>query len=182
MSEFESKARGAAREAISVMKGHTGIFASLAREHGHLLSLLDQAIETSSETKRRALRDQIRLDLLSHTRAEEQTFYAELLGHAETRDLVEQSRDDHHKIWERLKQAFSEDGGPQQHRANLERLREVVEYHVTREENEIFPTAEEVIPSASGAQLAEHFAQIKEIEHNRLASDGAGWAQGPLVR
>jgi len=168
MGEFRAKVKGAFKEATSVVQGRPGIFALLAGDHGEVASLLDQAIRTSSLEKRNALLERIRVELLSHSQAEDETFYATLEEHPETRHFVEESRSDHQVVASRLREALSDRGGPQQGLANLERLRDAVEHHVAREENEIFAQAQELIPDEESSHLAARFVQLKETKRNRL--------------
>jgi len=177
ISEIRASIKGRMREATKVFRGQTGIFGILAREHGEVSSLLEQAIRTSSDQKRRELAEMIRIELLSHSKAEEQTFYSALKAFAETRGLAEHSQEEHEEIATRIRQAVWDNGGPEQQRANLERLRDLVEHHVETEEGDIFSRAQRLMPPEKSKLLAERFEELKLAEVERLSAEGVARPQ-----
>ncbi len=175
MSEFTANAKGAAKQVASVLKGRAGIYATLAKEHGAVSSLLNQALETSSIEKRDALLDKIRVELLSHARAEEMTLYDALSSLDDTRAESRHSRSEHQEIEQLLVDALATSSDE-----SIRELLEAVEHHVAEEENVLFVRADELLPREQEAVLNTRFKELKEKEKRRLEGNGIGWARGPV--
>lgn len=177
MSEFTAPARGAATHAATMLKGHTGIYATLAREHAEVLSLLEQAIEAKSGKLREQLLETIRVELLSHARAEERTLYVALSGYEHMDDMMNQHLAEHRVIEQLLRDACLAATFNAQIDA-MTRLRKTIEHHVADEENEVFLEAMDVLPSGHDLVLNNRFRGQKEAEARDLEADGFDWEQG----
>lgn len=179
MSEFTAQARGALKQVTTLLKGQTGIYATLAKEHEEVTSLIEQAISTKSSEERQRLLEKIRVELLSHTRAEEKTLYDALSEFEETETQTDESMSDHEQIEEMLREALSAPDMKSQTEA-IEVLREAIEYHIQEEENDLFLRAVEVLPTDHESHLDKQFKLLKQEERRRLESDGLGWNQMPM--
>lgn len=146
------------------------IFQLLERDHTEIAALLERAIATPTSNERSPLTEQLRVDVLAHFKAEELTLYDALLAHSGTHDLVEPGREDHELIKTRLRQVLSDRSGADESRAKLQRLRDVFQRHVAREENEVFGRARRVLVDDSASRLGDRFVELKEEERNRLVS------------
>lgn len=163
MSEFTAHVKGTTKQVASALKGLTGIYATLAKEHGEVSSLLDQAIDTDAEDERAKLMDLVRIELLSHAFAEEETLYDALSRFEQTRELCQHSRTEHQEMERALEEAVA---GPTQ-RA-LEALRITIQSHVEEEETELFVRADQLLPKTQERELDDLFKQLKESRKREL--------------
>src|SRR5690606_40654877 len=98
MSEIAAKLRGTVKQAATVLKGQTGIYATLAKEHGEVASLLKQAEYTADSDVRHQLLRTIRHELTAHARAEERTLYEALTHLDGTRTRADNGQTDPDEI------------------------------------------------------------------------------------
>lgn len=180
MAEATAMAKGAARQVATVLKGRTGIYSTLAKEHGEISSLLEQALKTDRPEKREPLLTKIRIELVSHARAETRTFYEALGKLDETRDMAAHSKIEHEKIEDLLQEVAVSEAGSDQESAALWSLLEFVEHHAGEEEDVLFARANAALPRDIEAQLNEDFKREKQAEKRRLEGNGAGWSKGPV--
>ena len=89
MEEMASKAMGKAKEGKAAATGLTGVFRTLAEQHGEVSALLKRAKSSDDPARRTELWQKIRVELLSHERAEMREVYPVLREYAETRTLAE---------------------------------------------------------------------------------------------
>lgn len=177
MSELTAQARGAAKQVAQMIKGRTGIYATLAKEHGELASLLQQAIKTSSGEKRADLLDKIRVELLSHARAEEESLYATLARFEQTRAHASHSKNEHQEIESLLQDALQAGDNTERQTSLLKSLRDVIEHHVDEEENDLFVKADDLLSRTDESELDERFRRLKDEERRKLEGNGAGWSR-----
>lgn len=169
MNELIAKSKGAVKQVASALKGQWGIYATLAKEHGEVSSLLKQALKASSDLERESLIAKIRVELLSHTNAEEHSVYQRLARLDGTSDRIERSKAEHDEI-ERLLEEVSElETRSSEQTEALEALREAVENHVYDEENKLFPRAQRVFTDEQERALDDEFKRLKKAEVQRLS-------------
>jgi hemerythrin superfamily protein len=161
-------AKGAAKQAITALKGQTGIFSTLAKEHGEVSSLLKKAAKASDENECRKLLDLIRVELLSHAKAEEETFYAALLNHPATAELARTSEQEHRVVETLLESAQNLAGRGDAGREAIENLAKQVESHAQDEEQRVFPLADEVFSRDEQQRMDEHFKNRKDTHKMNL--------------
>lgn len=173
MKKEEARAgiKGAAKQAKTALKGQTGIFDTLAKEHGLVSSLMNQVREGDVET-RRQLFPKIRAELISHAHAEEEEFYSVLLGYEETREIALHSMDEHEEIERLVDEIDSVEVESEAWMRAFEQMRERVEQHVQEEENELFPLARDALERAELAELDDRFMHEKERQLNALGAAG----------
>ncbi len=180
MTDMTTGLRGAAKQAGSVLKGRTGIYATLAKEHGEVASLLRKAIQEKSSKKRAALVDEIRIEVLSHSYAEEETLYEALDRFDETRPVAGHSRREHEEIEHALRAVFASAPDSPEQISALEDLERAIKHHVDEEEGELFDQAERILSKNEEKDLDKRFAELKRSKKLQLESDGFGFAGGPL--
>jgi len=89
MEEMASKAMGKAKEGKAAASGLTGVFRTLAKQHGEVSALLKRAKSSDDPEKRAELWQEIRVELLSHERGEMREVYPVLRKYPEIRPLAE---------------------------------------------------------------------------------------------
>jgi len=152
MNTIAAKTKGAVKGVKARMDGLTGVFATLAKQHGEAAALLDTLV--ANPEKRGALWPEIRRALLAHERSELQELYPVLRQIAETRALAE-----HHDIEANAMEGMIDrlDAMDIQSDAwtlELESLANTVKHHaLEEEEQEIFPIAQQALGEVRAKEL-----------------------------
>src|SRR4051794_7309093 len=113
----------------------------LKEDHEQVGKLFAMAKDSRDITQKRRIFADIKRALEVHSHMEEAAFYPEFADRQETRELIEDSVDDHHEIAELL----SELEGVKDDATFLDRFEELVDdfqSHVDEEEGELFPKVE----------------------------------------
>ena len=165
MDHVVAKTKGAAKSVKAHAEGLTGLFATLAKQHGEASSLLHAVIADSK--KRDELWPQIRAALLSHERAEMRVLYPELRMHDELRALANRHDAEASEL-ERMIHDLDEVDIQSDTFGNLfERLADTVTRHAAEEEKTIFPHAQRVIGKDRAKELDPKFlATQKSLEQS----------------
>ena len=165
MDHAIAKTRGTAKSVKARVEGLTGVFATLAKQHGEAGSLLHAV--SADRSKRDELWPQIRAALLSHERAEMRVLYPELRMHDELRALSNRHDAEASEL-ERMIHDLDEVDIAGDTFGNLfERLADTVVRHATEEEHNIFPLAQRVIGKDRAKELEPKFlATQKSLEQS----------------
>jgi hypothetical protein len=165
MDHVLAKTKGTAKATKARVEGLTGIFATLAKQHGEAASLLGTA--TSHADKRADVWPQLRSALLSHERAEMRVLYPELRMHDELRMLAN-SHDAEAAELERMIHDLDDlDPASDTWGHLIVRLADTVGHHAREEEDKIFPLAQRVIGKDRARELDPKFlATQKSIEES----------------
>lgn len=171
VEEVTSKAVGTVKAAKATLEGVEGVFRHLMREHGEVAALLERLKMSSDPDKREELWGEIRVELLSHEQGERLTVYPVFEQEQDTRAMaVEHERDA-----QGLEAAISElDAIPsdsKEWQPALERLVQLVQEHVTDEEEEYFPIADRVFNDRSADMLV-RFESAKADAKRKLSASG----------
>ncbi|MFT3698561.1 MAG: hemerythrin domain-containing protein [Kofleriaceae bacterium] len=155
-----AKTKGAAKGVKARVEGLTGIFATLAKQHGEAGALLDDIKRDAS--KRRELWPKVRVALLTHERAEMRVLYPELRMHDQLRALAN-SHDAEAAELERMIHDLDETPLSSDTWGNLfERLADTVVRHAGEEERDIFPLAQRVLGKPRAKELGPKFEQTQK--------------------
>jgi len=165
MDHLVAKTKGAVKSVKAHAEGLTGVFATLAKQHGEAGSLLHAVIE--DHTKREELWPQIRDALLSHERAEMRVLYPELRMHDPLRAMANRHDAEASEL-ERMIHDLDEVEMTSDTFGNLfERLADTVTRHARDEEQDIFPQAQRVIGKDRAKDLDPKFlATQKSLEES----------------
>ncbi|NJK88384.1 MAG: hemerythrin domain-containing protein [Myxococcales bacterium] len=171
MDKAKGMAAGVGKQAGQAIKGRTGIYSTLAKEHGMVDALLDELVRTTDRDagRRRELFAKVKTEVLSHAKAEDAAFYSPLATHPELRDKIAESRNDHaelEKLLNELDVAAMDD--PTWLRG-VERLKDMVERHAEMEENEVFPIADRLLSGSDERSVDAEFKSLKEVEKQRTS-------------
>lgn len=155
-----SKTRGAMKAVKATAKGLGGVFRVLMVQHGEAVALLHRA--KANPARRAELWPTIRQELISHERAEVRVLYPLLRDLPETRAFA-----DHHDRQARELESLIEQIHHVDPRtatwANLfDDLIDMVELHVSEEESEIFPRANEALGAHRARELEDRFMAAKK--------------------
>jgi hypothetical protein len=145
------------------------IFDVLAQDHESLRVLLAKVDETAAAMSLEALFHEIRIEVLIHTRAEEDTFYAALEAIDATEERAERAVDEHEAVEALLALLDTIDVGTVGWHAAFGRMREALLQHMAGEESGLFDAARAVLDDTAQRRLASAF----QAERQRLLDAGA---------
>ena len=131
-------------------------------DHDRLKELLDEALDTDEPTERSELLHQIRSELMSHERMEEDVFYPALRSNAAATEIVLEGYEEHHVIDTILDELMDVPEESEQWKAKLKVLQENIENHIEEEEGEMFKKARQTFDNDALEKLGARMAAAKE--------------------
>jgi hemerythrin superfamily protein len=165
--ELLSKAVGKVKAAAALLQGDTGIFRRLKDEHAQVNVIMKRIESTAAdaESERRSeLVPILFAELLSHAHAEQRVFYSMLRDEDETRDLIEDSGDDHMEIENLLYALVCADLSGEAWKPIFRELQETVLAHVDQEEHVLMPLARNLLNDKQARMLEAAFVDAKKAE------------------
>ncbi len=143
----------------------TDIYSTLSSDHETQRALLSELDKTQGASdERKELFARLKKEVEAHAAAEEQSFYAELLGMADSRDRARHSVSEHAEASEMLEKLAETDMSSSGWKAQFSKLKEELEHHLDEEEDEVFSEAKSVLNDRTANRLGSEFRTIKE-EH-----------------
>ncbi|NJL25812.1 MAG: hemerythrin domain-containing protein [Calothrix sp. SM1_5_4] len=121
-----------------------------------LLALPDDAVEV-----RQDLIEQVRDELIPHSRAEEAVFYNSIRSVKTAQDLVWHGFEEHMQIETYLRALQSLDELDAGWRKTAEKLQEALSFHLNDEENRIIPIAQQMFTDEEAEAMGEAFVKMK---------------------
>jgi hemerythrin superfamily protein len=138
----------------------------LKQDHAKVKKLFEQA-ENADQKDQRAIFEEIKTELETHTQIEESVFYPAMQRYNELKDMVAESLEEHNKVKTLLKEMDSLSGGDD-FEDKLDELIDNVEHHAEdEEESKMFPKVRELV---SAAELDKLGAQLQAAKGQRKAS------------
>lgn len=162
MEEMAAKGMGAIKEVKATLKGLSGVFKTLCEQHGEASALLGRASMTSDGPKRAELWQKIRAELLSHERGEIEAVYPVLRNYPETRALAEEHDREASELERLIRKLDGMDPSSPAWTATFDDLKKTVQQHVSEEEGEIFPKAQDVLGHDTAVQMESSFLAAKK--------------------
>ncbi len=164
---------GAAKAVKATAKGLTGVFRHLMQEHGEVSALMKRVSMSSDAQVRREHYPKIREELISHERAEVRVVYSELGALQQTRDVAAK----HNREAKELESAIADldaiDPANSEWGPAFEQLVQLVTAHVTEEESDFFPKAQDVIGEDEAKALLGRYETAKKNVKTELAAEPA---------
>ena len=139
-------------------------FKLLKEDHKKVAKLfkeLEGAGERAIKTKEN-LFEQLKSELELHAQIEEEYMYPMLEEAEETKDMTLEAYEEHDIVKNLIVEMEDEEIGSDVWEAKLKVMKENVEHHVTEEEEELFPEAEDVLSEEQLEQLAQSIIEAKE--------------------
>ena len=162
IDEAAAKGASAIQAAAARMHGMSGVFRTLVKEHGEAEMLLKRAQATDDAEKQRELWRRIRVELLSHEKAELEAVYAELGRHEIMRETIRRHNDDAERLQAAITRVDTAEYGTEPWSDALKALVSSVEKHVEEEEREYLPLAMRVVNRDAAEEMDERFSAIKK--------------------
>ncbi len=173
-----AKGVGKAKGAFASLTGTTGVFTTLVQQHGEVSALLTRAKMSSDAAKRIDLWSKIRVELLSHERAELRVVYPALRGHAQTRAFAEEHDLQASQLEQTIYELDGLDAASDVWADRLEGLITLVNHHIETEEKRYFPVAIDAIAKEEAERLDHEFQAQKALAMDEVALNRGG---GPGV-
>lgn len=161
IDEATTKTAGALRAVKSRFRGLTGVFTTLAKQHGEVKHLLELATRTNDADKQRQVWPKLRLEILSHERAELLEVYSALERYPDLAEVVARHRRDARDLEVSIDVLDTATYGSTEWATAMRTLSGLVTEHARMEEDEFFPRAAEVLEKSETQALDEPFQQRK---------------------
>lgn len=149
--------------AIELLTNNHEIVLSLIDELADNIRQIEQTEQDTVDCERMNMFGEFRDTLTQHTRLEERMLYPELECFSETRLLVDESYREHERIRDILAKMenLRKDRHCDRWDDKIKELRRNLQRHITREEDELFPKAIELLGEA---RLERLFVKMKHLE------------------
>ena len=158
---------------------HDQLFEALQNDHREVLSLFGRLQESSEESGRKALLEQLLREILPHMVGEEQIVYPALRPEAAAWGDAREAIGEHHAAQKALQELTRTPPGDAAYRERLADARDLVERHIRREEETIFADLKRVLSERHAGQILEGFRREKDLARTRypdlpIVSAGVG--------
>ena len=120
------------------------IYNYLKKDHQKVSDIFDQILSTKSMSKREALFNEVKKELLLHFKTEEATFYSALKGHEETKEILHYAKNEHKEIEEYLEKLSTSSLDREEWIELFGEFKHSVLHHVKEEEEDIFKKAKKI--------------------------------------
>ncbi|MEZ0390840.1 MAG: hemerythrin domain-containing protein [Pseudobdellovibrionaceae bacterium] len=139
------------------------IYDALKKDHESVRQHLNELIMLSEgdENRRHTLIQQIRDELVPHSRAEESVFYNSLRAIDAAKDIVMHGYQEHMEAEALLRTLQAKDKIDADWKATAQKLKKALEHHIQEEEGKIFTVARQLFTDDEARMMAEAFEQLK---------------------
>lgn len=153
--------------------GEDDVRALLEKDHDEVKEILVALDEGKRGASRAALLTKLKRELTAHSRAEEKIVYDALIrarAKLETHVLAEEGYVEHHSVDDLLKRISKLPVGNELWKAHVKVLREMLEHHISEEQNQMFAQLGEYFEREELVRMGERFLRQKNAVLNSAAS------------
>jgi hemerythrin superfamily protein len=150
------------------------IYEALKKDHDKVKQLLADllALDDENDEARGALVEQIRDELIPHSRAEESVFYNSLRAVDATKSLAMHGYKEHLEAEGHLRMLQIKDRTDMDWKDTAQKLQESLLHHILEEETIMFEMAKEVLTSEEAEMMTEAFERLKpEIKEEGIVKN-----------
>lgn len=139
------------------------IYEALKKDHDKIKTLLAQLLATSPNKpeERHEIVEQIRDEIIPHSRAEEAVFYNTLRSIDMAKDLVLHCYQEHLEIETYLRMLQVRDKIDVEWKETAQKLKTALEKHIHEEETKIFSAAKQLFTTREAEMMGEAFVRLK---------------------
>jgi len=142
----------------------------LKEDHQKVKKLFAEAEGTEDEKKKRRIFDEIKTELETHSRIEEEVFYPAMQEHEELKDMVLEAIEEHKQVKTLLREMESLVSDSEKFEPKLSVLMENVEHHAEEEEEgKMFPKVREICDQKSLEELGQELEAAKGKRHRKAS-------------
>ncbi|HET9621743.1 MAG TPA: hemerythrin domain-containing protein [Kofleriaceae bacterium] len=164
MDTMIAKGTGAVKSVEARLHGLTGVFKTLAEQHGEVSALMKRV--KSDADKRADLWPTIRMELVSHEKGELREVYPVLRELPETRMMADRHDAEAGALETLIDRINNTPTASEEWGQFFEQLVNMVENHAEEEEAQIFPVAQKAIGAQRAKEIDARFlAAKKQIAH-----------------
>lgn len=140
------------------------IYDALRKDHDAVKTLLNEllALPDHEEVRRDSLIQEIRDELIPHSRAEEAVFYNSIRSLDSAKDLIGHGFQEHIEAEALLRTLQLKDKMNMDWKKTAKKLKDALEHHIAEEERDIIPAAERIFTLEEGEMMGEAFARLKQ--------------------
>lgn len=139
------------------------------RETESLIAQLEEAKGQPNDSTYRPIFERLQDALHKHMMVEEKIFYPAVKGADDLEDQVVESYDEHAEVKALLAQLSELDPSTDEFQTALKTMKVGIEHHVSEEEGEMFPTAEEELGESRMKELGKQIEQYKGESSQKTA-------------
>tara|TARA_R100000935_G_scaffold26814_1_gene46917 strand:- start:118122 stop:118562 length:441 start_codon:yes stop_codon:yes gene_type:complete len=141
------------------------IFEAIRADHDIQRELLEKALATSGDTKKRKeIWDKLKIELKGHEVAEERNFYKQLIDNDMMVEHTRHGIAEHHEIDELIEKVEESDMDSSAWLAHLKALDHQVRHHLEDEEKSFFQMAGKVFSETQKKELAKKYTTEMEVQ------------------
>lgn len=139
------------------------IYEALKKDHDELKGLLNELVSLNENDKERSshLIDQIKNELVPHSRAEESVFYNSLRAIDSAKDVVMHSYEEHMEAEGLLRSLQAMDKIDADWKSTAKKLQKAILDHIQQEEGRVFNVAQQLFTKDEAKMMAEAFEKLK---------------------
>lgn len=147
------------------MARNTAIFERLRQDHDKHRELLERIAQTSGASEeRKALFEELTLEVKGHAAAEEQAVYSTMMRKPDTTDETRHSVAEHHEIEEMLNDLAATEMSSSAWLLKFRELDHRYRHHIDEEEEDHFPDFAEHLSDEDCAHMRSVFERRKKVE------------------
>lgn len=139
------------------------IYDALMKDHDKVQSLMDElcSLNEGDDKRRHKLIEQLRDDLIPHSRAEETVFYNSMRALSSANDILLHSFEEHMAAETLLRTLQIADKIDMGWKTTANKLRDTLNNHILDEESKIFNIAKQMFTEEEAVMMAEAFEELK---------------------
>ncbi|MBO1530279.1 hemerythrin domain-containing protein [Psychrobacter sp. F1192] len=137
------------------------IFAALIEKHEVQRALCDKLEKAEGDAQRKAVYEDLKLELQAHAAAEERHLYVPVMQHDEGLDLSRHAITEHHEMDEMMETLDDGRIGQEKWDKTCADLIHKVRHHLKEEENEFFKQARQILDT----DLQQRLGALYQVEH-----------------
>lgn len=147
------------------------IFEDLRADHDRHRALLSAIADAAGDRSERArLFEAFRVEVSGHAAAEEQSLYATMMMNPETQEEARHSVAEHKEINDMLTDLYALEVDTLAWRQKFAVMRTRYDHHISEEEEEMFPAADQQMTLAEEARLGAVYEHRKPAEERKAAA------------
>ncbi|MHA6287078.1 hemerythrin domain-containing protein [Maricaulis sp. CAU 1757] len=148
----------------------TNIYDRIKQDHDKARELISQIEDTTDRAKktRQELFDKFKLELWTHNKVEEATFYAKLEQKGDKDESLE-AKNEHHMVNSLLEELDTMPKDNAEWGQKFHALAELLEHHMDEEEGEFFDLAHKDLTEEEAEELGRRFDSRKRVVKPALA-------------
>ena len=149
----------------------TDIFEYIHADHQKVEKLFNQFEKESDEKQMLEIANKISVELLLHSKSEENTFYKAIKADPEYKQEITHAKDEHDKIAQLIEEINSIDTDNEKLKKLVLTLKEEVMHHVKEEEGKLFSDAKKILSAADAKMLKEKMENYKENNFKEITGN-----------